>query len=84
MRKLVFIFGTVLLANIGLANTVENSTEATSEHNIVVENTDEDFKTCKATVKGTIGGQEVDIEVTFEADNCAIGTAQLLKELAKE
>lgn len=43
-----------------------------------------DFKTCHATVKGTINGQEVDIDVTFEADNCAIGTAKLIKEATKE
>ena len=84
MKRLAFVFGMVLLANIGLANSNNNTKFVPTDNTVMVEATADEFKTCKATVKGTIGGQEVDIEVTFEADNCAIGTAQLLKELAKE
>ncbi|MFQ3214931.1 MAG: hypothetical protein ACJAT1_001983 [Marivirga sp.] len=84
MRKLSFIFALALFSYAGTANSNNEASVAVNNNTILVESTTDQFKTCTTTIKGTIGGQEVDLEITFEADNCAIGTAKLLKELATQ
>jgi hypothetical protein len=74
----------VLFANLGLANSNESISVHTNENQVNLPSTVDDFKTCTTTIKGTINGQEIDIDVTFEAENCAVGTAKILKEAMKE
>jgi hypothetical protein len=46
----------------------------------------EDLLQCHVTIKGTINGQNVNIDVTFTSDSgsCIKDTVKLLKELAAE
>lgn len=86
MKKIIFLFAFIAFTQVTLANAnaklvlekVENSAELVVEHDYL------DLKTCTVTIKGNIGGKPVDVTVTFEADNCAIGAAKFLKELAKK
>lgn len=81
MKKLIYAFTFIILTGTALATSNEGTLNRIADDSKEINH---EFKTCHATVKGTINGVEVDIDVTFEADNCAIGTAKLIKEAAKE
>ncbi len=36
---------------------------------------------CTITIKGDIDGKPVNVSVTFQAENCAVGAARFFKEL---
>tara|TARA_R110000868_G_scaffold44879_1_gene149373 strand:+ start:300 stop:599 length:300 start_codon:yes stop_codon:yes gene_type:complete len=98
MKKLFFTLAFVFVASFGFANentineqkidintTIFNLKEIskvshityTIEENVI-------FRTCRLTVKGTIDGKPIDIDVTYEADDCVDGAIKILKSVAAE
>jgi len=45
---------------------------------------DLDLKECDIKIKGTYGGEKIDVTVTVEADNCAVAAGKLLKSFTKK
>ncbi|WP_400075059.1 hypothetical protein [Winogradskyella sp. R77965] len=98
MKNLFFTLAFLLVSSLSFAtNTFERNitSEVKSEVKIIdtVNAVDviligemDEFKQCHVTIKGTINGQEVDLDITFTSDSgsCIKDTIALLKELAEE
>jgi hypothetical protein len=98
MKELFFALAFMLMGITGFSsNAIESNiiTKVKSEVKIIdalnvvdmilIEEIDV-FKQCRVTIKGTINGQEVDLDITFTSDSgsCIKDTIKLLKELAAE
>jgi len=49
--------------------------------NVEIKNAELYFEQCKLRVSGTIGGEQIDLTLEFEADNCFKAYAEILKNL---
>jgi len=94
MKNLFFALAFMLVGSLSFAsNTIESNiitevkiNDALNAVDVILIEEMDMFKECHVTIKGTINGEQVDLDITFTSDSgsCIKDTVKLLKELAAE
>jgi hypothetical protein len=78
MKKVILLIAFVFAANVFASDNVIKIQKTSISEKLI------DFKECVIKIKGTYGGEQIDVNVTVEADNCAVAAGKMLKAFAKK
>ena len=88
MKKVFLILACMTFSLGGFANST-NQINGVTENSIrktlfVKQVSDELFKDCTVTIKGTVNRKKIDIKVEYQADNCAAGAIEIIRGVLAE